>query len=53
MLGVKPEGKRPLEGSKRRWEDNIKINLNNNNYYYYYYYYYLLAEFQIHFFGKL
>ena len=23
----KPEGKRPLERSRRRWEDNIKMNL--------------------------
>jgi hypothetical protein len=23
----KPEGKRPLERSKRRWEDHIKMNL--------------------------
>jgi len=23
----KPEGKRPLGSSRRRWEDNIKINL--------------------------
>jgi hypothetical protein len=23
----RPEGKRPLEGPRRRWEDNIKINL--------------------------
>jgi hypothetical protein len=23
----KPEGKRPLAGLRRRWEDNIKINL--------------------------
>jgi hypothetical protein len=23
----KPEGKRPLERSRRRWENNIKINL--------------------------
>jgi hypothetical protein len=23
----KPEGKRPLERPRRRWEDNIKINL--------------------------
>jgi hypothetical protein len=23
----KPEGKRPLERSRRRWVDNIKINL--------------------------
>jgi hypothetical protein len=26
MLG-KPEGKRPVGGSRRRWEDNIKICL--------------------------
>jgi hypothetical protein len=24
---VKPEGKRPLERLRRRWEDNIKMNL--------------------------
>ena len=23
----KPEGKRPLEGPRRRWEDNIKMDL--------------------------
>ena len=23
----KPEGRRPLEGPRRRWEDNIKIDL--------------------------
>jgi hypothetical protein len=23
----KPEGKRPLEGPRRRWEDNIKVEL--------------------------
>ena len=23
----KPEGKRPLGGSRRRWEDNIKMDL--------------------------
>jgi len=27
VLMGKPEGKRPLAGSKRRWEDNIKVNL--------------------------
>jgi hypothetical protein len=26
LLG-KPEGKRPLRGPRRRWEDNIKIDL--------------------------
>ena len=26
LLG-KPEGKRPLERSRRRWEDNIKMDL--------------------------
>jgi len=25
--GEKPEGKRPLGRPRRRWEDNIKINL--------------------------
>jgi hypothetical protein len=27
VLVGKPEGKRPLGGSKRRWEDNIKMDL--------------------------
>ena len=27
VLVGKPEGKRPLGRPKRRWEDNIKINL--------------------------
>jgi hypothetical protein len=27
VLVGKPEGKRPLEGPRRRWEDNIKIDL--------------------------
>jgi hypothetical protein len=27
VLVGKPEGTRPLERSRRRWEDNIKINL--------------------------
>jgi hypothetical protein len=27
VLVGKPEGKRPLRKSRRRWEDNIKINL--------------------------
>ena len=27
VLVGKPEGKRPLERSRRRWEDNIKIVL--------------------------
>ena len=27
VLMVKPEGKRPLGRPKRRWEDNIKIDL--------------------------
>jgi hypothetical protein len=26
-LGEKPEGRRPLERPRRRWEDNIKMNL--------------------------
>jgi hypothetical protein len=27
VLGGRPEGKRPLGRPKRRWEDNIKLNL--------------------------
>jgi hypothetical protein len=27
VLVGKPEGKRPLERPRRRWEDNIKINV--------------------------
>jgi hypothetical protein len=27
VLVVKPEGKRPLEIPRRRWEDNIKMDL--------------------------
>jgi hypothetical protein len=27
ILVGKPEGERPLERSRRRWEDNIKMNL--------------------------
>ena len=27
VLVGKPEGKRPLEGPRRRWEDNIKMDL--------------------------
>ena len=27
VLVGKPEGKRPLERPRRRWEDNIKMNL--------------------------
>jgi hypothetical protein len=27
VLVVKPEGKRPLEKSRRRWQDGIKIDL--------------------------
>ena len=27
VLVVKPEGKRPLGRRRRRWEDNIKMNL--------------------------
>ena len=27
ILLAKPEGKRPLERSRRKWEDNIKINV--------------------------
>jgi hypothetical protein len=26
---VKPEGKRPLERLRRRWEDNIRIDLRD------------------------
>jgi len=26
-FGVKPEGKRPVERPRRRWEDNIKMDL--------------------------
>jgi transposase len=29
MLVGKPEGKRPLGRSRRRWVDNIKINLRD------------------------
>ena len=28
VLGGKPEGKRPLGRPRRRWEDNIKMDLN-------------------------
>jgi hypothetical protein len=27
VLVAKPEGKRPMERSRRRWEDNIKMDL--------------------------
>jgi hypothetical protein len=27
VLVRKPEGKKPLERHRRKWEDNIKINL--------------------------
>ena len=27
VLVVKPEGKRPLERPRRRWEDNIKMDI--------------------------
>jgi hypothetical protein len=27
VLVGRPEGKRPLEGHRRRWEDNIKMDL--------------------------
>jgi hypothetical protein len=27
VLVVKPEGRRPLGRSRRRWEDNIRMNL--------------------------
>ena len=29
VLVQRPEEKRPLERPKRRWEDNIKMNLKN------------------------
>ena len=29
ILMGKPEGKRPLGRHKRRWEDNIKMDLDN------------------------
>jgi hypothetical protein len=29
VLVGKPEGKRPLERPRRRWEDNIKMDLND------------------------
>jgi len=29
VLVGKPEGKKPLERPRRRWEDNIKMNLQN------------------------
>jgi hypothetical protein len=28
ILVGKPEGKRPLERPRRRWEDNIRIDIN-------------------------
>ena len=28
VLMGKPEGKRPLRGTRRRWDDNIKIDLH-------------------------
>jgi len=28
VLGEKPEGKRPLERPRRRWEDNIKMDFH-------------------------
>jgi hypothetical protein len=28
ILVGKPEGKRPLRGQRRRWEDNIKMGLS-------------------------
>jgi hypothetical protein len=30
VLVVKPEGKRPLEKPRRRWEDTVKMDLNRN-----------------------
>jgi hypothetical protein len=32
VLVGKPEGKRPLGRPRRRWEDNIKINLQEVEY---------------------
>jgi hypothetical protein len=32
ILVGKPEGKRPLGRPKRRWEDNIKMNLRKINF---------------------
>jgi hypothetical protein len=29
ILVVRPEGKRPLERPRRRWEDNIKLDLRD------------------------
>jgi hypothetical protein len=29
VLVVKPEGKRPLERPRRRWEDGIKVDLRD------------------------
>jgi hypothetical protein len=29
ILVGKPEGKRPLGTSKRRWEDNVKVDLTD------------------------
>jgi hypothetical protein len=31
MLVGKPEGKRPLGRPRRRWEDNIKLDLREKN----------------------
>jgi hypothetical protein len=30
VLVGRPEGKRPLGGSRRRWEDNIKMDLRES-----------------------
>jgi hypothetical protein len=30
ILTGKPTGKRPLDRSRRRWEDNIKVDLKKN-----------------------
>ena len=32
VLVGKPEGKRPLEKTRRRWQDNIKIDLQEVGY---------------------
>jgi hypothetical protein len=31
LLVIKPEGKRPLERPRRRWVDNIKMDLGSMN----------------------
>jgi hypothetical protein len=32
ILAARPEGKRPLERPRHRWEDNIKMGLENIGY---------------------